>query len=40
MQSNKTCPLVEQYLSYLVVIKGRNILLPLALILSPYLPIN
>ncbi len=24
MQSNKTCPLVEQYLSYLVVIKGRS----------------
>lgn len=23
MQSNTTCPLVEQYLSYLVVIKGR-----------------
>jgi integrase/recombinase XerD len=23
MQSNKTCPLVEQYLGYLVVIKGR-----------------
>lgn len=25
MQSNKTCPLVEQYLSYLVVMKGRAI---------------
>lgn len=24
MQSNKTCPLVEQYLGYLVVIKGRS----------------
>lgn len=24
MQSNKTCPLVEQYLSYLIVIKGRS----------------
>jgi integrase/recombinase XerD len=24
MQSNKTCPLVEQYLSYLVVIKGQS----------------
>ena len=24
MQSNKTCPLVEQYLNYLVVIKGRS----------------
>lgn len=24
MQSNKTCPLVEQYLSYLVVIKARS----------------
>jgi site-specific recombinase XerD len=23
MQSNKTCPLIEQYLNYLVVIKGR-----------------
>lgn len=23
MQSNTTCPLVEQYLSYLIVIKGR-----------------
>lgn len=25
MQSNKTCPLVEQYLSYLYTIKGRSI---------------
>lgn len=24
MQSNKTCPLVEQYLNYLIVIKGRS----------------
>ena len=24
MQSNKTCPLLEQYLGYLVVIKGRS----------------
>lgn len=24
MQSNKTCPLIEQYLNYLVVIKGRS----------------
>ncbi len=24
MQSNTTCPLVEQYLNYLVVIKGRS----------------
>jgi integrase/recombinase XerD len=24
MQSNKSCPLVEQYLGYLVVIKGRS----------------
>lgn len=24
MQSNKTCPLIEQYLDYLVVIKGRS----------------
>ena len=24
MQSNKTCPLVEQYLDYLIVIKGRS----------------
>lgn len=24
MQSNKTCPLFEQYLSYLIVIKGRS----------------
>lgn len=24
MQSNKTCPLVEQYLGYLVVIKGQS----------------
>lgn len=24
IQSNKTCPLVEQYLGYLVVIKGRS----------------
>ncbi|MCB8817100.1 site-specific integrase [Desulfosporosinus shakirovi] len=24
MQSNKTCPLVEQYLGYLAVIKGRS----------------
>ena len=24
MQSNKTCQLVEQYLSYLTVIKGRS----------------
>ncbi|SHH81557.1 tyrosine-type recombinase/integrase [Desulfosporosinus lacus] len=24
MQSTKTCPLVEQYLGYLVVIKGRS----------------
>lgn len=24
MQSNKTCPLVEQYLSYLIVIKGLS----------------
>ena len=24
MQSNKTCLLVEQYLNYLVVIKGRS----------------
>jgi integrase/recombinase XerD len=24
MQSNKTCPLVEQYLGYLIVIKGRS----------------
>jgi site-specific recombinase XerD len=24
MQLNKTCPLVEQYLGYLVVIKGRS----------------
>lgn len=24
MQSNKSCPLVEQYLSYLSVIKGRS----------------
>lgn len=24
MQSNKTCSIVEQYLSYLVVIKGRS----------------
>jgi integrase/recombinase XerD len=25
MQSNKSCPLVEQYLGYLVVIKGRSV---------------
>lgn len=24
MQSNKTCPLVEEYLSYLAVIEGRS----------------
>jgi len=24
MQSNRTCPLVEQYLGYLTVIKGRS----------------
>ena len=24
LQSNKLCPIVEQYLSYLVVIKGRS----------------
>ncbi|SDI45809.1 site-specific integrase [Desulfosporosinus hippei] len=24
MPSNKTCPLVEQYLGYLAVIKGRS----------------
>ena len=24
MQANKTCPLVEQYLAYLVTIKGRS----------------
>jgi site-specific recombinase XerD len=24
MQSNKTCPIIEQYLSYLFVIKGRS----------------
>jgi len=24
MQSNRTCPLVEQYLGYLSVIKGRS----------------
>lgn len=24
MQSNKTCPIVEQYLAYLVTIKGRS----------------
>ena len=24
MQSNKTCQLIEQYLGYLVVIKGRS----------------
>ncbi|MFV3010907.1 site-specific integrase [Clostridium botulinum] len=24
MQSNTTCPLIEQYLGYLVVIKGRS----------------
>lgn len=24
MQSNKTCPLVEQYLDYLLIIKNRS----------------
>lgn len=24
MQSNKTCPLLEQYLGYLTTIKGRS----------------
>jgi len=24
MQSDKTCPIVEQYLAYLVTIKGRS----------------
>lgn len=24
MQSNKTCPLIEDYINYLVVIKGRT----------------
>lgn len=24
MQTNKTCPIVEQYLGYLVAIKGRS----------------
>lgn len=24
MQSNRTCPLIEQYLGYLIVIKGRS----------------
>lgn len=24
MQSNKTCPILEQYLNYLTIIKGRS----------------